>query len=49
MAEVEMRDPIIKLFGKTISLPSDSKFLSSETTEKVEFLSELDMGFFFFF
>ncbi|XP_038891308.1 cyclic dof factor 1-like [Benincasa hispida] len=39
MAEVEIRDPILKLFGKTIALPlnhldlaSDSKFLSSETT-----------------
>lgn len=39
MAEVEIGDPIIKLFGKTIALPlnhldlpSDSKFLSSETS-----------------
>lgn len=44
MAEVEIRDPIIKLFGKTIALPlnsvdlpspnqdSDCKFVSSEAT-----------------
>ncbi|XP_022968067.1 cyclic dof factor 1-like [Cucurbita maxima] len=39
MAEVEVRDPTIKLFGKTISLPfnhvdhdSESKFASSEAT-----------------
>ncbi|KAL4015807.1 hypothetical protein IC575_023409 [Cucumis melo] len=43
MAEVEMRDPIIKLFGKTISLPSDSKFLSSETTEEETSCEELGL------
>ena len=56
MAEVDIRDPIIKLFGKTISLPlnhldlpSDSKFPSSETTEKVDLFCQnwICVSFFF--